>query len=111
VTGLTPTRVQLDADLSTITADSADITRIVGSLRDAGGKCVFAARAVSLQITGPVDCFDLLTKTTFAGKAGWVLKSRNTPGTIRIIGTSNGCAADTLMVSSVAPDLPPFPFI
>jgi hypothetical protein len=111
VLGLTPTRVQLDADLASIIADSTDITRVVGSIRDVGGKCVFAARAVTLQVTGPADSFDPLTKTTIAGKIGWVLKSRKTAGTIRVIGTSSGLAADTITISCVAPDTIALPFV
>jgi beta-galactosidase len=109
--GLTPTRVQLDADLATLTADSTDITRIVGSLRDASGNCAFAARSIALQIAGPADCFDPLTKTTIAGKIGWVLKSKNTTGTIKVIGSSSGLTSDTISITSVAPDNSSLPFI
>ncbi|MBN1130890.1 MAG: hypothetical protein JXA71_18015 [Chitinispirillaceae bacterium] len=111
VVGLAPARVQLDADLVTLTADSTDITRIVGSLRDARGACAFAARSVALQIAGPADCFDPLTKTTIAGKIGWVLKSRNTPGTVLVIASSSGLTPDTLTITCVAPDHSPLPFI
>jgi beta-galactosidase len=109
--GLTPTKVQLDADLAVLTADSTDITRIVGSLRDASGKCAFVARDIMLQIAGPVDCFDPLTKTTIAGKIGWVLKSKNTPGTIRVTGTSGGLTPDTISITCTLPDNSPLPFI
>ena len=111
VTGLTPTRVQLDADLVTITADSTDITRIVASMRDASGRCSHVARSVTLQLSGPVDCFDTLTRTTIAGKIGWVLKSRNTPGAIIAIVTSSGLTPDTVIIISIAPDNSPLPFI
>jgi hypothetical protein len=111
VIGITPTRVKLDADLAVLTADSTDITRIVGSLRDASGKCAFVARDIMLQIAGPVDCFDPLTKTTIAGKIGWVLKSKNTPGTIRVIGASGGLTPDTISITCTLPDNSPLPFI
>jgi beta-galactosidase len=111
VVGITPTRVQLDADLTTITADSTDITRIVASLRDPSGRCAFAARSVTLTLTGPADCFDTLTRTTIAGKIGWVLKSRNTTGAITAIVTSSGLTPDTVIIISTAPDNSSLPFI
>ena len=111
VVGLTPTRVQLDADLTTITADSTDIVRIVASMRDASGKCAFTARSVTLAVTGPADCFDTLTRTTIAGKIGWVLKSRNTAGTITAIATSTGLTPDTVVITSTAPDTSSLAFI
>jgi beta-galactosidase len=111
IIGLTPTRVVLNADLTNLNADSTDLTRIVASLRDASGRCAFAARPVTLQLAGPVDCFDTLTRTTIAGKIGWILKSRNTPGTITVIGTSAGLTADTITLSAAAPDNSALPFI
>jgi hypothetical protein len=111
VVGITPARVQLDADLTTITADSTDITRIIASLRDAQGRCAFVARSVTLALTGPADCFDTLTRTTIAGKIGWVLKSRTTTGTIRAIVTSSGLPPDTVVINSVAQDNSALPFI
>jgi len=111
IVGLTPTKVQLNADLTTITADSTDITRLVASLRDASGRCAFAARPVTLQLSGPVDCFDTLTRTTIAGKIGWVLKSRNTTGTITAVASAAGLTPDTITISVVAPDNSPLPFI
>jgi beta-galactosidase len=111
VVGITPNHVQLDADLTAITADSTDITRIVASLRDAQGRCAFVARPVTLTLTGPADCFDTLTRTTIAGKIGWVLKSRNTAGTITAIAGSSGLTPDTVIITSTAPDNSPLPFI
>jgi hypothetical protein len=111
VRGLTPTRVDLVADLTTITADSTDLTVVVASLRDAAGRCAHVARSVTLTLTGPADCFDTLTRTTIAGKIGWVLKSRNTAGTIIAIVTSSGLTPDTVVITSVVPDNSPLPFI
>ena len=111
IVGLAPTRIQLDADLTSLVADSTDITRLVASLRDASGKCAFAARNVTLQVSGPADCFDTLTRTTIAGKIGWVLKSRNTAGTISAIVTSSGLTPDTVTITSSAPDNSSLPFI
>ncbi len=111
VVGLTPAKIQLDADLTTLVADSTDITRIVASVRDASGRCAFSSRSVTLQISGPIDCFDSLTRTTIAGKIGWVLKSKNTPGTITVIGISSGLVPDTVIIASVAPDSSALPFI
>ncbi|MBN2187938.1 MAG: T9SS type A sorting domain-containing protein [Chitinispirillaceae bacterium] len=111
VRGLTPTRVDLVADLSILNADSTDLTVVVASLRDAQGRCAHAARSVTLQLTGPVECFDTLTRTTIAGKIGWVLKSRNTAGVIRAIVTSSGLTPDTVIINSVTPDNSPLPFI
>jgi len=111
VVGITPTHVHLEADLTTINADSTDITRVLASLRDAQDRCAFVARSVTLTLTGPADCFDTLTRTTIAGKIGWVLKSRNTPGTITAIVTSTGLTPDTVVINSVAPDTSSLPFV
>ena len=111
VIGITPTHVQLDADLTTLNADSTDITCVVASLRDDGGRCAYANRAVTLAVTGPADCFDTLTRTTIAGKIGWILKSRTTPGTITATVTSNGLTAGTVTIRSASPDTSALPFI
>ncbi len=111
VAGMTPTRVRLDADRSTLIADSTDITRIIGSLRDATGKCAFGSRNITLHITGPVDCFDSLTKTTIAGKIGWVLKSKNASGTVKVIASSAGLSSDTVSIACESPDNSSLPFI
>jgi len=111
VTGITPTHVQLDADLPAINADSTDITCVVASLRDASGRLAYANRGVTLALTGPADCFDTLTRTTIAGKIGWVLKSRNIPGTITATVTSSGLTDGTITIRSVAPDNSALPFI
>jgi beta-galactosidase len=110
-TGTTPTHVQLDADLTTITADSTDITRIVASLRDASGRCVYDNRPITLSLSGPVDCFDTLTRTTIAGKIGWILKSKNRTGTITATATVSGLTPGTVTIQSVARDNSALPFI
>ncbi|MBN1577393.1 MAG: hypothetical protein JW913_12620 [Chitinispirillaceae bacterium] len=107
----TPVRVRLEADLATLVADSTDITRLVGSLRDATGKCIFAAGSITLRISGPIDCFDPLTKNTIAGKIGWVLKSRNSAGDVRVIASSAGLESDTITIACVEPDGSAIPFI
>jgi beta-galactosidase len=111
IVGITPTHVHLEADLTTLNADSTDITRVLASLRDAQDRCAFAARSVTLTLTGPADCFDTLTRTTIAGKIGWVLKSRNIAGAITAIVTSSGLTPDTVVITSVVPDTSSLPFI
>lgn len=111
VEGTVPVSVRLEADLESIIADSTDITRIVGSLRDTEGRCSFSSQDITLQLHGPADCFDPLTKSTVAGKTGWVLKSRNSPGTVTIIGTADNLLSDTVTVECVPPDATPLPFI
>jgi beta-galactosidase len=111
VVGITPTHVHLEADLTTITADSTDITRILASMRDANDRCAFVARACTLSLVGQSDCFDALARTTIAGKIGWVLKSRNTTGTITAIARSGTLTPDTVVINSVAPDTSALPFI
>jgi hypothetical protein len=111
VLGISPTRVQLGADVMTLVADSTDITRIIGSLRDDAGQCAFVSRSITLHMTGPIDCFDSLTKTTIAGKTGWVLKSKNSPGAVRVVAASAGLSPDTITIACAAPDHTPQPFI
>jgi hypothetical protein len=112
-TGLTAAKVQLSADLTTLVADSTDLSVIVASIRDASNKCVWAAQDVTFQVTGPVDVFEgnPVTRATIAGKIGIVLKSRLTPGTVTVTASSGSLTAGTLTLSVATQDNTPLPFI
>ena len=109
--GLTPSKLKVEADVTALVADSTDLSRVIVSVRDASDKCVWDARSVTLQVTGPANMFDPPTQTTIAGKIGYILKSTNTPGPITLNATASGLTADTLTITSAAPDNSALPFI
>jgi hypothetical protein len=109
--GLTAMKLKIEADLATLIADSTDLSRVIVSVRDASDKCVWDARSVNLQVTGPADMFDPPVQTTIAGKIGYILKSTNTPGTITLTATATGLTTATLTITSAAPVTTPLPFV
>jgi beta-galactosidase len=113
VVGLTPSKVQLEADVTALRADSTDLSRIIGSVRDASGKCVWSSAPIVFSVTGPVDVFEgnPVTENAIAGKIGIILKSKNTPGTITVTATSTGLTPATLTLTSAAADTSALPFI
>jgi Beta-galactosidase/beta-glucuronidase len=111
--GLTPAKVQLEADVTNLVADSTDLSRIIGSIRDASGKCVWSSAPIVFSVTGPVDVFEgnPVTENAIAGKIGIIIKSKNTPGTITVTATSTGLASATLTLTAAAADTSALPFI
>jgi hypothetical protein len=112
-TGLTPAKVQLEADVTNLTADSTDLSRIIGSIRDASGKCAWSSAPIVFTVTGPADVFEgnPVTENAIAGKIGIILKSKNSPGTITVTATSTGLSSATLTLTSAAADTSALPFI
>jgi hypothetical protein len=113
VNGLTVAKVQLEADVTTLVADSTDLSRIIASIRDAAGTCVWAEQDVTFEVSGPCNVFDNISSPlrTVAGKTAIILKSTNTPGTITITASSGTLTPATITLSSLAPDNSPLPFI
>lgn len=113
VTGLTASAVALEADVTTLVADSTDLSRIIGSIRDESGRCVWSSAPVTFEVAGPADVFEgtPVTRDAIAGKIGIILKSRKTPGTITVTATSPDLQPATLTLESVAADTSPLPFI
>jgi len=113
VVGLTPAKVQLEADVTALRADSTDLSRIIGSIRDASGKCVWSSAPITFTVTGPADVFEgnPVTENAIAGKIGIILKSKNAPGNITITASSTGLTPATLTLTSALPDTSALPFI
>ncbi|MBN2038129.1 MAG: beta galactosidase jelly roll domain-containing protein [Chitinispirillaceae bacterium] len=111
--GLTAAKIQLDADVTRLVADSTDLSIIVASIRDASNRCVWASPNVTFTVTGPVDVFEgnPVTRAAIAGKIGIVVKSRLTPGTVTVIATSGSLSQGTVTLTAVSPDNSPLPFI
>lgn len=113
VTGLTAAKVHLEADVTSLVADSTDLSRIIASIRDASGKCVWVDRDITFEVNGPCDVFDDVTapRRTIAGKTAIILKSTNTPGPITITASSGTLTPSTCSLTSTAPVNAPLPFI
>jgi beta-galactosidase len=113
VVGLTPAKVQLEADVTNLVADSTDLSRIIGSIRDASGKCVWSSAPIVFTVEGPADVFEgnPVTENAIAGKIGIIVKSKNSPGIITISATSTGLTPATLTLTSAAADISALPFI
>ncbi|MBN1760912.1 MAG: hypothetical protein JW863_21475, partial [Chitinispirillaceae bacterium] len=112
-TGLSPAKVQLEADITTLVADSTDLSRVIGSIRDAAEKCVWSSEPIVFSVTGPVDVFEgaNVTRNAIAGKIGIILKSKRTPGTVTITATSEGLEPATLTLTVEPIDNSPLPFV
>ncbi len=112
-TGLSATKIGLEADVTTLVADSTDLSRVIGSFRTGGNACVWSTEDITFEVEGPVDVFEgnPVTRQAVAGKIGIVLKSRNTPGTVTITARSGSLAAGTMTLQVVPPDTSALPFI
>jgi hypothetical protein len=105
--GLTAAKIQLDADVTTLIADSTDLSRVIASVRDASGKCVFTSNTgITFLVTGPCDVFDTIStpRMTIAGKTAIIIKSKNAPGDITIKASSGALAPATITLKSIAAD-------
>jgi len=101
----TATQVALTADLTTLRADGTDISQIVATLRNAGGACLHQACNITFTVTAGASSVAMLytghstAPTTGAssvtcavegGRAGILLRTSTTPGTITVTVT-NSC--------------------
>lgn len=113
INGLTASKLDLEADVTALVADSTDLSRIIVSIRDASGKCVWAEQDVTFEVSGPCNVFDNISVPlqTIAGKIAIILKSTNTPGDITITASSDGLTPASITLTSSAPDNSPLPFI
>jgi hypothetical protein len=111
--GLTATSLRLEADVTNLVADSTDLSRIIASVRDASGKCVWSSADITFQVTGPADVFDTISvpRRAIAGKIAIILKSKNTSGTITITASAPGLMPATLTLASAPADNSSLPFI
>jgi Glycosyl hydrolases family 2, TIM barrel domain/Glycosyl hydrolases family 2, sugar binding domain/Glycoside hydrolase family 2 C-terminal domain 5/Glycosyl hydrolases family 2 len=109
--GLTATKIQLNADVNTLIADSTDLSLIIASVRDASGKCVYSSVPVTFAVTGPCTVFDTLTRPAIAGKTALIIKSTNSTGTITVTASAAGLTPATVTLQGVAPDNSALPFI
>jgi len=111
--GLSAAKVHLEADVTTLLADSTDLSRVIGSIRDATGRCVWSSAPISFQVTGPADVFEgsPVTRNAIAGKIGIILKSKQTPGTVTVNATSEGLEPATLTLTVKSPDVTSLPFV
>jgi hypothetical protein len=111
--GLTPTAIRLEADVTELRADSTDLSRIIGSVRDASGRCVWSSAPITFSTEGPADVFEgnPVIREAVAGKIAIILKSRLTPGTITVTARSGDLTPATITLSSVMPDNSKLPFI
>lgn len=104
VTGITPVKVELVADLTKLISDSTDIAKIEASIRDNTGKCVSTAVDVTFEVSGPVDVFGPKTLKTIVGKIAMIVKSTNTAGPITIKATSGSLEPATIELTSAPAD-------
>ena len=127
VPGLTPATLRLDCDTNSLIADSTDVSIITASLRAADGRCVDNTNVgantdtilVIFNVSGPANYFGGDTAKLFGGKAGFMIKSTNTPGPITISATAlaNGkeltanLVSTPLTIQSIQADTTSLPFL
>ncbi len=119
VPNITPVSLQLNADTSTLIADSCDVSIITASLRSATGLCVDNTDVgqntdtipVTFNVNGPANYFGTGVGKLFAGKCALMIKSTNTPGTITISATGGGFNAAPITIQSVPADTGSLPFL
>jgi beta-galactosidase len=111
VAGVTGTRISLEPDLTALTSDSCDISRVIAAIRNDNGQLAGAVVDVTFQVTGPANVFGPTTLSTKCGKIAIVVKSTNTPGTIKIKALAANFAPDSITITSAPRDTTPLPFI
>jgi hypothetical protein len=115
--GGTPTQLALTADNTSLRADGSDISLITATLRNASNACVHtncnvtftASPAASVRLlygghsTSLTDSGNPVTVAVEGGRAGVLLRTSRTSGTITVIAT-NSCSlnADTVTLTSSA---------
>jgi hypothetical protein len=114
----TPTQLVLTADNTTLRADGSDISLITATLRNAGNACVHATCNVTFTAS-PASCVRLMygghstsltdsgnpmTAAVEGGRAGVLLRSSRTAGTITVSATAS-CVSSTpsVTLTSAAP--------
>ncbi|MBN1130452.1 MAG: hypothetical protein JXA71_15775, partial [Chitinispirillaceae bacterium] len=96
----TAAKIDLIADLTTLRADGADISRLIATIRTAAGVCVNTITPVTLTLNGPATIFGSSTLTTAAGRTGALLRTTTGPGTITVIASAAGLTPDTVRLLS-----------
>ena len=116
----TATQVVLTADLTSLRADGSDVSQIVATLRNANNQCVqqnctitftatpgasvaalYSGESVSLTTGNPV------TVTVEGGRAGILLRTTRTPGSIAVTATNScGLPSATVNLTSSAASNP-----
>jgi hypothetical protein len=112
VPGLTPASIRLDCDTNSLIADSTDIAIITASLRASDGRCVDNTNLgqnndtipVTFTVTGPANYFGTGIGKLYGGKCALMIKSTNTPGTIKVSASGSGFTATPITIQSIAAD-------
>jgi hypothetical protein len=119
VPNITATKLQLDADTTSLIADSTDVSIITASLRSADGRCVDNTNVgantdtipVTFTVQGPANYFGAGIGKLYGGKCALMIKSTNTPGTITVSATGKGFTAAPITINSVPADTSSLPFL
>lgn len=98
----TPAKIDLQADLTTLKADGTDLTQIVATLRDAAGACVHTPCDITFTASPATSIAALysghsvtptsgnpVTVPVEGGRAGILLRTTTTPGSITVTATSS----------------------
>lgn len=106
-----PAKLQLEADRTKLTADGADISRLIFTVTDANGTPVpNASNEVTFRLEGQGQLIGENPVRARAGKMIVLVRSTYTPGSIRVTANSQGLASATCSLRSSAPaagvDLP-----
>jgi hypothetical protein len=122
----TATKVELTADLTALKADGSDISLVVATLRDGNNQCVQQNCNITFAATPGTSVAALYTghsaSPTFGnpvtvgvegGRAGILLRTSRTPGSITVTAT-NSCGlatvSTTLVSTAVNNSIPPLPW-
>jgi len=112
----TPTQLVLTADVTTLRADGSDVSQIVATLRNASGACVHTDCNITFTAS-PAGCVTALytghstsptsgnpvTVAVEGGRAGILLRTSRTAGTITLTATNScGLASTSVTLNSNA---------
>jgi beta-galactosidase len=101
------TKIDLVSDTSSLLANGSDFAVLTANLRNAGDTCIAKTCNITWNVTGPATLFPTtgysgnltsVTDSALGGRAGVLLRTTNTPGTIYVTATSS-CGIPTANIT------------
>lgn len=84
-----PSRLVLEADFAELSADGADMTRLVFKIVDRyGNRLPYTNQPVSFEVEGPADLIGENPFAIMGGQAAMFLRARRQPGTVTVRATT-----------------------
>jgi hypothetical protein len=100
----TATTVQLLCDTNSLRANGADVFLLTATMRDANGRQISTATGKVTFTVSPAGCAEIFggnSQSAYAGRAGALLRTTTTPGTITVTAAYPGCAGASVSLTTL----------